>query len=212
MSAPRANRASLSLDLETNRPVPHADSRFFRYRPGPFCDLNRGIRPSSDGLEEEGVDNMSEIKIERHMVKSPYCIESSAGLRESSDMMAEYGIRHLPVVDEGLLVGLISERDVREGLAAGGDKLRVQDVMKADVYAVMSSTPLLEVIEEMSQMKIGSAVVINRHREVVGIFTTIDALELLAAYLEDQGADILLEDEMESWSPRRSDEYEHTSM
>lgn len=144
---------------------------------------------------------MNLIRIERHMVKSPFLVEASATLREAADLLSENGIRHLPVIEEESLVGLISERDLREGIAAGGAKLKVSDVMKSDVYAVLGSTPLHEVVQEMAESKIGSAVVLSKDREVVGIFTSTDALELLATMLQDDKSDLLLEEEVDFWIP-----------
>jgi acetoin utilization protein AcuB len=50
------------------------------------------------------------------------------------------------------------------------------------VYAVPPKTPLREVVSEMAERRIGSAVVIEG-TQVVGVFTTVDALETLASAL-----------------------------
>jgi acetoin utilization protein AcuB len=92
--------------------------------------------------------------------------------------MRETGARHLPVVEQSRLVGIVSERDVLSYLETRTDldptHLLVKAVMQTDVYSVDRATPLDVVAERMADQKYGSAVVWNGG-EVVGIFTTIDA-------------------------------------
>lgn len=149
---------------------------------------------------------MSDAMVKEFMVRSPYYIDPTAGLREANEIMSECGVRHLPVLESDKLVGLISERDLRAALAVDKDVMTIADVMRRDVYAVKASTPLKEVVADMAEMKIGSAVVVNSAFEVIGIFTTTDALRLLSQILEDQdeGEELLLEDEATIWlsSPR----------
>lgn len=149
---------------------------------------------------------MSDAMVKEFMVRSPYYIDPAAGLREANEIMSECGVRHLPVIDNDKLVGLISERDLRTAIAVDKDVMTIADVMRRDVYAVKASTPLKDVVADMAEMKIGSAVVVNSAFEVIGIFTTTDALRLLSQILEDQaeGEELLLEDEATIWlsSPR----------
>ena len=120
-------------------------------------------------------------EIESYMVKSPYVGESAMKVGEALNLLREYEIRHLPIVEDGELVGVVSERDLREAAALPqADKLTVDDIMKSEVYVVRKATPLRDVINEMIDRKVGSAVVVNSDREVLGIFTTTDALRILA--------------------------------
>ena len=57
--------------------------------------------------------------------------------------------------------------------------------MVSDPYVAGSRTPLFEVTEKMASEKIGSAVVIDDEDQVLGIFTTTDALELLTEMLQE---------------------------
>lgn len=58
--------------------------------------------------------------------------------------------------------------------------------MTQDVYVVPPSAPLKDVVKEMADRKLGSAVVAQGSR-VVGVFTTTDALETLAELLAPEG-------------------------
>jgi acetoin utilization protein AcuB len=92
--------------------------------------------------------------------------------------------RHLPVVHEGKLVGLVSQRGLyRLETLVEVDRAKDPVVDAMDVpYVVEPETPLLAVAEEMERRKAGACVV-ARGGKVVGIFTTNDALTALAAIL-----------------------------
>lgn len=105
--------------------------------------------------------------------------------------MRRFDVRHLPVLDGGRIVGVLTERDVLfiETLSDVDPlKVTVEEAMSRDVYAVSSATPLAEVVAEMAEHKYGCVVIVDGSR-VAGIFTTVDALRMLAAVVggEDAG-------------------------
>jgi CBS domain-containing protein len=126
---------------------------------------------------------MSRHAVRRFMTVAPRVVAPGGTLGEAHRVMREHRIRHLPVVERGQLVGVVSQRDVYllETLK-GVDPAtaRVEDAMAGDPYAVEPDAPLAEVAEEMARRRIGSAVVVERG-EVVGLFTTVDALQALAS-------------------------------
>lgn len=142
------------------------------------------------------------IDLASNMVRSPYVAQPEMPLRTSMDLMRELDIRHLPVIDEGKLVGMVSERDLKAAaLLPQAEKLSVGDVMKRDVFSVVKEQPLKDVVRTMAEKKIGSAVVLNHRGQVVGIFTTTDAMFILSDLLDDDTADeFLLKDDLyECW-------------
>jgi len=109
-------------------------------------------------------------------------------LAEVHRIMNAEGVRHLPVVEGGQLLGLLTQRDLHlvETLdAVEPEEVLVDEVMVRDVYAVDPDAPLAEVLREMERRRVGSAVVL-RERRPVGIFTTSDALRALRGVLEEQ--------------------------
>ena len=101
-----------------------------------------------------------------------------------------HGIRHLPVLRDGAIVGLVSDRDVR--LATGLDdagtlQLRAADIMAPEPLAVAADTPLDEVAFLMSERKVGSVIVKDGDGRLVGIFTATDALNALIEIVRSGG-------------------------
>ena len=116
------------------------------------------------------------------MTVSPVVIGIGDTIADAHRLMRERGIRHLPVLDAGRLVGVVSQRDLylAESLA-GVDPATdtVREAMSGEPYAVPPGAPLEEVAATMAERRLGSAIVVDRGA-VIGVFTTVDALRALA--------------------------------
>jgi acetoin utilization protein AcuB len=124
--------------------------------------------------------------VREFMTPSPHTIARNRSLSAASRAMRENQIRHLPVLDGGRIVGVVSERDILLVEALPGvnpTDVRVEEAMVQDVFTVAPDTPLGEAIEQMIDRKLGSAIVCEGER-VLGVFTTIDALKALHRLLE----------------------------
>jgi acetoin utilization protein AcuB len=123
--------------------------------------------------------------IARYMTCQPWTIGRDAKLAQAHELMREHKIRHLPVVEAGKLVGIVSERDVYlfDRLVDLDTDVTVQDAMTVDVYAVSCEDSLDAVVERMAEHKYGCVVVMNRRDVVEGIFTTVDGMQVLADVL-----------------------------
>jgi acetoin utilization protein AcuB len=125
---------------------------------------------------------MITLTIDQYMTPSPLCIGVDQTLAHAHEIMRAHDIRHLPVLDGGHLVGVLSLRDLHlvetlKGVDTKG--IRVEDAMTPDPYSVGPKTSLLSVAARMAERKYGAAVVIQRGR-VVGVFTTVDGMRALA--------------------------------
>lgn len=124
--------------------------------------------------------------IDRYMTRQPWTVRSDARLADAHRIMREHNIRHLPVLDHGALVGVVSEGDVRlteSLLGRDAQDVTVEDAMAQDVYTVVGNGAVDEVVEKMAERKIGSVVVVDGRGHVQGIFTTVDALQFFADML-----------------------------
>jgi CBS domain-containing protein len=101
--------------------------------------------------------------------------------------MVQHEVRHLPVLREHALVGILTDRDLKRALdpALGLpplDELFVRDVYVPEPYSVDSSTPLDVVLEHMATHHVGSTIV-TKHGRVAGIFTATDACRVYCEHL-----------------------------
>lgn len=117
------------------------------------------------------------------MTIGPWTIGARQPLVAAHVLMREHRIRHLPVLEGGHLVGVISERDVAaiEALdtTTPGDT-KVEEAMTTDIIVAAPDDPLAEVAGEMARRKAGSVIVADGDK-VLGVLTTVDALRALAS-------------------------------
>lgn len=122
------------------------------------------------------------LPVEEFTTPDPVTAREEMTVDELRALMERHGIRHLPILRGGAVVGLVSERDVRlvSGLTAA-EKLQVRagDIMATQPLVVTASMPLDEVASAMSRQKVGSAIVNDDDGRFVGIFTAVDALNAL---------------------------------
>jgi len=123
--------------------------------------------------------------VSKYMSTSPFSIGRDQTLQRAHEMLREHKIRHLPVLEGGQLVGMVTMRDLNlvETLRDVDPKeVTVEDAMSTTVYSVHPDTPLDEVASAMAEHKYGSAVVMQ-NTKIVGIVTTVDVCRALAELL-----------------------------
>jgi acetoin utilization protein AcuB len=111
------------------------------------------------------------------MTPFPHWIEADATLSRARALMAEHGIRHLPVMEHGKLVSVLSDRDLRGPGATGGSAasdLRVRDACSRGAYVVGLTEPLDRVLLHMAVHHLDAALVVKEGK-LAGIFTSTDA-------------------------------------
>jgi len=124
--------------------------------------------------------------IQSFMSTCPHTVGVDQNLDIAEKLMGTHKIRHLPVLNGGDLIGIITDRDIKLCRSfIGGNKpdVKIGEVCHEEVYTVSPSSPLDEVVSHMAKGKFGSAVVMD-HNKVVGIFTAVDAMNALAHLLE----------------------------
>lgn len=123
--------------------------------------------------------------VQKFMTTSPHSVGRDQTIAYASDRMREHQVRHLPVLEGGRLIGMLSERDVALVEALGGvdpTVVTVAEAMSTVIYSVSPDAPLDEVVKEMASKKYGSAIV-EQNGKVVGILTTVDVCRALAELL-----------------------------
>lgn len=126
--------------------------------------------------------------IEQFMTQSAHAVGHDQTLKFAHDRMQQFGLQHLPVLDGGVLVGVLSDRDIALISAVAPEQLETiaaEEAMSADPYSVAPTDDVAAVITHMTRHKQRSAVVMD-HNKVVGLFTASDALALLSRLLEQR--------------------------
>jgi acetoin utilization protein AcuB len=119
------------------------------------------------------------------MTPTPHTIGPTRSLTAARKMMVANQVRHLPVLEGGRIVGLLSERDlflVESLPGVNPTDVQVEEAMVQNVFTVEPDAPIGDVVATMIERKLGSTV-ISEGEHVVGVFTTIDALQALAELL-----------------------------
>ncbi|HVT02441.1 MAG TPA: CBS domain-containing protein [Thermoanaerobaculia bacterium] len=116
-------------------------------------------------------------------------------MREAIELFRIRRIRHLPVVEEGQLVGIVTDRDTKRAtpslLSEGGrdeydrvlDTTRVSQIMTRDPITVTPQTLISDALDILIDRKVGALPVIEGS-SLVGIVTDIDFLRAFKASLK----------------------------
>jgi acetoin utilization protein AcuB len=120
------------------------------------------------------------------MTREVVTISPQTTAAEALALCREKGIRHLPVMEEGRLAGMVSDRDLRSATPALGDParaealqtIRVRGVMVRDVLTAHPEDPIEQAANTMREKKIGCLPVLEAG-ELVGILTSSDVMEAL---------------------------------
>ena len=153
--------------------------------------------------QEEKMNSVKALTIGDRMTADPMIIRPEQTVGEALVIMFERDIRHLPVLERGSLIGIVSDRDFRQflGRAALCDKDRrkeerglrypVREVMSSHPITIKSEVPIKKGVEVMAEHKVGALPVVDLDETLIGIFTEWDALQY-CIYLADryEGADV----------------------
>lgn len=132
------------------------------------------------------------VPVEEFTTPNPVTATEDMPIDELRQLMQQYGVRHLPVVRNGKVIGVVSDRDIRvvQGLSLEhSTQVCAGDIMAGDPVTVTAGTPLDEVAYTMSDRKIGSVIVYEDSGEFLGIFTVTDALNALIEVSREESGD-----------------------
>jgi acetoin utilization protein AcuB len=121
------------------------------------------------------------LTVADYMTPHPHTIGRDISLAVAHEMMRQHHIRHLPVLDGGSIVGLVSQRDLYflESIdEVDLSRVTVEEAMTESPFVVKPEASLRDVVEEMTAHRYGTAIVAEGAR-MVGIFTAIDAMRAL---------------------------------
>jgi acetoin utilization protein AcuB len=119
------------------------------------------------------------------MTPKPIIAQTTTTVAEVMETMVAHDIRHLPIVSGKNLVGMISDRDLRQfsrnllsdaGRAREQLRMPVADMMSGDPLTADAEDDIDDVIEAMIENKIGAVPVVDGDDVLVGIVSYVDIL------------------------------------
>ncbi len=136
------------------------------------------------------------MKVSDRMTREVVTLNEEQSLREALSLQQRHKIRHIPVVADGSIVGILTDRDLKRaspsllsGIAQEEynkllDTTRVDQVMTRNPQTVTPATPLKDVVKILIEGKFGALPVIENNL-LVGIITEIDLLRALYEMLDE---------------------------
>jgi len=130
-----------------------------------------------------------------HMSPDPIVVAPGDTLRRAHQLIKDHGLRRFPVVEEGRLVGIVTDRDVRQADISSAivqerryveyilDRIQVGGIMTSNPITVSPDTSIREAADLILENKIGGLPVVHDGR-LVGIITETDLIKALIAMLD----------------------------
>lgn len=129
--------------------------------------------------------------VSKRMTPNPVTIPPTMTVSEATHLMKSNNFRRVPVVDNGKLVGIVTDRDLRAVAPSPATtlsvfeinhllaKMLVREIMKSPVITISAGATIEEAALMMYTHKIGGLVVLNSVGGVVGIITETDIFKCL---------------------------------
>ena len=133
--------------------------------------------------------------VEQWMSRDVITVHPQEKIIDAFELMQAHGIRHLPVVEDDELKGLVTDRDIRLALIPSplstpddrvfhlGALTRVHEIMSTDLITVARNTTIEDAANLMAKYKIGAVPVVAQGR-LVGILTETDILRVFIEMVE----------------------------
>ena len=133
-------------------------------------------------------NNFKSIRVADWMTEAVLSGATFDSIAIARQLMAKHRVNQLPVLDNDNLVGIVTDRDIRdayptsmminrtEAIDRFAEKITVEEVMTHDVFIVRPETPLATAVGLLRRHRIGSLPVL-KNQKLVGIITRSDILD-----------------------------------
>jgi len=133
---------------------------------------------------------LKSIRVADWMTESVLALDTFDSIAIARQIMAKHRVNQLPVLDNDNLVGIVTDRDIRdayptsmmidqtEAIDSFAEKVTVEEVMTHDLLVVRPETPLATAVGLLRKHRIGSLPVV-KNKILVGIITRSDILDFV---------------------------------
>jgi CBS domain-containing protein len=131
------------------------------------------------------------IMVKEWMATSVITVKPGTRIADAHQLMKEKGIRRLPVVENSVLIGIVTIGDIREASPSDATtlsiwelnylwaQLTVDKVMTRDPLTVRADSLILDAAELMLEHKVSGLPVVDEQKHIVGIITESDLFRML---------------------------------
>lgn len=125
-------------------------------------------------------------QVHKRMSAPPITVQADSSYQRALRLMDEHRLHHLPVInDAGLLVGIVTERDLLLATAHYGTAdVEVAEIMHKGALTASPEMTIAQAAQLMLQKRIGGLPVVDAQQQVIGVITETD---LLKAFVEMLG-------------------------
>lgn len=116
--------------------------------------------------------------VKDYMTLHPRTVTSEDSAQDISEKMKTLNYRQFPVVEEGKLVGIVTETDIAVALSDKND-IKVKDVMVTDPFTIMEDASIENASEIIRIKSFNSLPVVSENNDLLGIITVTDILDAL---------------------------------
>jgi acetoin utilization protein AcuB len=158
--------------------------------------IRKPTQKKADKLEKKRVvkpyDPTEPVKV--YMTRNPVCVSPDMGVKTAFRLLQAKGFKQLLVMDEGKLVGIVTDRDFRK--PQFGDKIetwqeyyrisdlyKIRDIKTSNVVTINENTPLIDAVRIFEKKRFNALPVLSDAEKLVGILTVQDILSsLISSY------------------------------
>lgn len=150
------------------------------------------LRERSNGSLPRRETSGFDIRAADIMTRDPVWVTATTTLGEAARALHEASARHVPVLEDGIVTGIVSERDLRSVLPSGDSFVQdwedvaehldtsIKEVMSRRVHTVEPERDLHDVYDVMLKMRVGAVVVVDPPTgKLMGIISYVDVLRSL---------------------------------
>ncbi len=147
--------------------------------------------------------------VKEWMAKDPIIIDENTSIMKATQIMKEHGIRRIPVVRDSKLIGIISDRDIKEAAPSKATSLdvhelyyllseiKVKDIMTPDPITLRENDSVEKAAVIMLENRISGIPVVDDNYHVIGVITQTDVFKVMISITGAYKSPIQIAFEME---------------
>lgn len=134
------------------------------------------------------------MRVADYMTSDPVSVTEDMSMKDAVELLRQHHVRHLPVVQGRMLIGIVSDRDIRKAspsLLSGVDMSEYEEVLSStpisrvmtrEPFTVTPDTDLRDAVQIILDKRVGAVPVVNGN-ELVGMFADFQGLGVLVKLL-----------------------------